>query len=62
MIGREQEVDVGPMSGKSNVVFWLEKRGYTADEETVDRIFAKAKASPCVLTEADILKELGDRR
>jgi isopropylmalate/homocitrate/citramalate synthase len=58
MVGREQEVDVGPMSGKSNVVFWLEKRGYPADEETVDRIFAKAKASPTVLTEEEILKEL----
>jgi isopropylmalate/homocitrate/citramalate synthase len=58
MIGREQEVDVGPMSGKSNVVFWLEKRGYPADEETVERIFAKAKASPGVLSEEDILKEL----
>jgi hypothetical protein len=32
------------MSGKSNVIFWLEKRGYPADEETVERIFAKAKA------------------
>jgi 2-isopropylmalate synthase len=61
MIGREQEVDVGPMSGKSNVIFWLEKRGYPADEETVDRIFAKAKASPGVLSEADILKEIGAR-
>ena len=27
LVGREQEIDVGPMSGKSNVVFWLEKRG-----------------------------------
>jgi 2-isopropylmalate synthase len=62
LIGREQEVDVGPMSGKSNVIFWLEKRGYSADDETVDRIFAKAKASPCVLTEAEILTEVGDRR
>jgi 2-isopropylmalate synthase len=58
MIGRQQEVDVGPMSGKSNVVFWLERRGYPADEETVDRIFAKAKASASVLTEAEILEEL----
>jgi isopropylmalate/homocitrate/citramalate synthase len=61
MIGREQEIDVGPMSGKSNVVFWLEKRGYPADDETVDRIFAKAKASPSVLSEEEIVKEIGDR-
>ena len=54
MIGREQEIEVGPMSGKSNVVFWLERRGLPADEATVERIFARAKASTCVLTEDDI--------
>ncbi|CAN5828870.1 homocitrate synthase [soil metagenome] len=54
MVGREQEIEVGPMSGKSNVVFWLERRGLPADEEIVDRIFAKAKASTSVLTEDEI--------
>jgi isopropylmalate/homocitrate/citramalate synthase len=54
MIGREQEIEVGPMSGKSNVVFWLEKRGLPATDEVVDRVFAKAKGSTCVLTEAEI--------
>jgi 2-isopropylmalate synthase len=54
IVGREQEIEVGPMSGKSNVVFWLEKRGLSASEDIVDRIFAKAKASPCVLTEQEI--------
>lgn len=58
MVGRSQEVEVGPMSGKSNVVFWLEKRGLPATEDAVDRIFARAKRSACVLTEADILGEL----
>jgi 2-isopropylmalate synthase len=54
LIGREQEVDVGPMSGKSNVIFWLERRGLPADEALVERIFAKAKASASVLTEDEI--------
>ena len=27
LVGREQVIEVGPMSGKSNVVYWLEKRG-----------------------------------
>src|SRR5687767_6930162 len=39
LIGREQVIEVGPMSGKSNVVFWLEKRGLPATEDVVDRIF-----------------------
>ena len=54
MVGREQEIEVGPMSGKSNVVFWLERRGLRTDDEVVERIFAKAKASTCVLTEEEI--------
>jgi 2-isopropylmalate synthase len=55
MVGREQEVEVGPMSGRSNVVFWFENRGLKADDAAVDRVYAKAKASAEVLTEADIL-------
>ncbi|HVL69917.1 MAG TPA: LeuA family protein [Vicinamibacterales bacterium] len=58
LVGREQEIEVGPMSGKSNVVFWLERRGLPADEAIVERIFARAKASPCVLTEDEIRETL----
>jgi 2-isopropylmalate synthase len=61
MVGREQEIDVGPMSGRSNVIFWLEKRGLTASDEVVDRVFAKAKASSRVLSEAEIRDELHER-
>jgi 2-isopropylmalate synthase len=59
MVSREQEIEVGPMSGKSNVIFWLEKRGIAADEALVERIFAKAKGSVCVLTEDEIRREVG---
>ena len=55
LIGREQEIDVGPMSGKSNVIFWLEKRGITPTDVIVDRVFRRAKASATVLTEEEIL-------
>jgi 2-isopropylmalate synthase len=61
MVGREQEVDVGPMSGRSNVLFWLEKRGLTASDEAIDRIFAKAKGSRTVLSEQEILREIDDQ-
>jgi 2-isopropylmalate synthase len=50
LVGRVQEIDVGPLSGKSNVVFWLESRGLPATDEVVDRIFAAAKASNRTLT------------
>lgn len=58
LIGREQVIEIGPMSGRSNVVYWLEKRGICASDELVDRIFARAKRSSTVLTEAEIVGEL----
>lgn len=58
LVGRQQEIDVGPMSGKSNVVFWLEKRGLPATDDNVERIFARAKSSSAVLTESEILQLL----
>jgi isopropylmalate/homocitrate/citramalate synthase len=58
LIGREQQIDVGPMSGKSNVVFWLERHGYTASDELVDRIFTKAKSSATVLTAEEIVSQI----
>ena len=57
--GLEQIIDVGPMSGKSNVLFWLERHGVAATEEVVDRIFARAKASDHTLSEAEILACVG---
>jgi len=58
LVGRQQEIEVGPMSGKSNVVFWLESRGLPATEEIVDRIYAAAKASNRMLTHDQIEKIL----
>jgi len=58
LVGREQQIDVGPMSGKSNVVFWLERHGYQASEELVDRIFATAKRSATVLTTEEIVAQI----
>jgi isopropylmalate/homocitrate/citramalate synthase len=56
VFGLEQVIDIGPMSGKSNVLFWLERRGFHPHEEVVDRIYQRAKASDHTLTEAEILE------
>jgi 2-isopropylmalate synthase len=53
--GLEQIIDIGPMSGKSNVIFWLETRGIPAPDDVVDRVFQRAKASDRCLTEEEIL-------
>ena len=56
MVGREQEIEIGPMSGVSNVRYWLDKRGYDAgDQELCDRIFARAKSADRTLTEDEVL-------
>ena len=54
LVGREQEIEVGPMSGRSNVIFWLETRGLPATDEVVDRIFSAAKASNRTLTHEEV--------
>ena len=54
--GREQHIRVGPMSGRSNVLFWLEKRRIPATDDLVDRIFQAAKASNRMLEDAEIEK------
>jgi 2-isopropylmalate synthase len=56
MFGMEQIIDIGPMSGKSNVLWWLERRGVPATEEVIDRIYQRAKQSNHTLSEAEILE------
>jgi len=55
MFGLEQIVEIGPMSGKSNVLFWLSQHKIPASDELVNRIFDAAKQSPRVLTEEELL-------
>lgn len=56
IFGLQQIIDIGPMSGKSNVLFWLEHRGLPANEDVVERIYKCAKASDHTLSEAEILE------
>src|SRR5436853_932830 len=55
LFGLEQIIDVGPMSGKSNVLFWLERHGIPADDAAVERIYKRAKASDHTLSEAETM-------
>lgn len=60
MFGREQEICIGPMSGASNVNFWLKKRGLTPSDALVKAILARAKESNHLLTDAEV-SEVVDR-
>ena len=55
LFGLEQVIAVGPMSGKSNVTWFLEKRGIQATDEQVQRVLELAKKTPRLLTEDEIL-------
>jgi 2-isopropylmalate synthase len=54
LFGLEQIIEIGPMSGKSNVTFWMERHGIAESDEVVTRILAAAKKSSRVLTDDEI--------
>lgn len=54
LFGLQQIVEIGPMSGKSNVIYWLARHGIPESEELVNRIFEVAKQSPRVLTDDEV--------
>ncbi|HSP93894.1 MAG TPA: LeuA family protein [Thermoanaerobaculia bacterium] len=54
MIGRTQVIEVGPMSGLSNVQCWLENHGVEPRKDLQEAIFSRAKESDRVLTDEEI--------
>ena len=60
LFGLEQVIEIGPLSGRSNVIYWLEKRGIPASDDLVARIFDAAKKSTRVLSEEEILALCGE--
>jgi 2-isopropylmalate synthase len=55
MIGRRQSIEVGPMSGISNVECWLEAHGIAQRPELVEAVFRRAKQSDQILSDEEIL-------
>jgi 2-isopropylmalate synthase len=56
LFGLKQKIEIGPMSGKSNVIYWLESRGLEASTERVARIFEHAKQATAVLEEDEVMQ------
>ncbi len=52
--GKEQAIEIGFMSGESNVVYWLQSRGYEPDPGLVKHIFALAKDTDHILADTEI--------
>ena len=57
--GLQQQIEIGPMSGRSNIEYWLEQHGFTPDDDRVAHLFASAKSSNQVLTESEIRAAIG---
>jgi 2-isopropylmalate synthase len=56
LVGRRQQIEVGPMCGESNVVYWLEERGIAPERELVAAIFRRAKEATRMLEDGEILE------
>lgn len=54
LFGKVQEIDIGHMSGKSNVKAWLKTRGYTYSESLCQAILSRAKATDHTLEPAEV--------
>jgi len=55
LIGRSQEIEIGPMSGSSNVIFFLSQRGIVPGHELIQAVLLAAKESNRILQEPEIL-------
>lgn len=55
MVGRRQIIEIGPMSGLSNVKYWLRENGHDPeDDELCDCIFQAAKQTDHTLTDGEL--------
>jgi 2-isopropylmalate synthase len=54
MVGREQQIGIGPMSGKSNVIWCLERLGIEPSDERIARVLEAGKSSKALLTDQQI--------
>ena len=52
--GLQQKIRIGHMSGRSNIVWWLEQRGYEASEELVAHMFEIAKNQPRLMADEEV--------
>ncbi len=57
-VGREQEIEIGHMSGASNVTYYLTSRGLPTNPDVVQAVLAAAKKSERLLTEDEILEAI----
>jgi isopropylmalate/homocitrate/citramalate synthase len=59
--GKHQQIEIGHMSGMSNVKYWLEQRGIPCDEALCQDILRRAKTCHWTLKDEEILEVVASR-
>jgi 2-isopropylmalate synthase len=54
MFGLKQIIEVGPMCGLSNVIYWLDEHGYPQEEALAQEMFHLAKSTNRILTDDEL--------
>ena len=52
--GLQQKIRIGHMSGRSNIIWWLEQRGIEVSDELVAHLFEVAKMQPRNMEDEEI--------
>jgi 2-isopropylmalate synthase len=52
--GLQQVIRIGHMSGRSNIIWWLQQNGYKATDELVSNLFEIAKGQRRMMTDEEV--------
>ena len=66
LVGREQIIEIGPMSGESGVIYWLKRHNLQPRKKLIEAVFSEAKKSQRILTDEEVMaiieREVGERQ
>ncbi len=60
--GKQQSIEIGFMSGESNVRYWLRNRGIEPVEALVKHVFEQAKTTDHILSDAEVMQAVDSWR
>ena len=58
--GLQQIIRIGHMSGRSNIIWWLEQNGYEADDDLVAHMFEVAKNQRRLMDDEEVHQAIAD--
>ena len=61
IVGRSQRIEIGPMSGVSNILYWLQTHGLEPTQQRISALINAAKCSDRVLTEVEVFDVIGEQ-